>query len=1139
MTTVTKRPSPQVLALIVISVCGFIFYALFNKQVFPAASIDTRMSKKDAAAASTALARDTLKYDVANAITSTTFYSDDDAATVLEFKLGVDKANQLMKDDVPVWQWKTRLCKELSKDQVFVYYTTHGRLASISHYFENDKKLPSLSQEEAQAMALNFVKETGKIDIDAYELFDKGSESKPNRKDHYFVWRKKAFIESEYRVRVEVAGNEVSTYRFYLAPTETWDREYKSIRQSNELLGKIASFFLFIFIAMTIGAFIHALIMHDLRWRFSLTSGVIMAVLVLLEQMNNLSDTIATQYNTSTPLSGFILTTAVNWALMSLASFIFAVLLAGGAEAVYRSTRLKQVALPYFLTTKGLGQSEFRSKAIAGYLIVGVMMFWVISYYKLGRVMGFFCPLGVDDYKVVGSFCPAISGALIGVAAAGLEEFTCRVVALGLLQKWLKNFWVANFIQAVVWGFAHSDYPQLPCYARGVELTVVGLFFGYVANFFGVIPCFVAHYLYDAFLTVEPVFSSHDPVQMGIALVILVPFLFGWWLSRKKLSQAGVAIDDEDLSNESLKSESPTKPSHVPDHVEPVKVDYVPLTKSARLRLLLVTAVGVGAMFIPAADEIGSKKQVTVGAKQAVALAKKYMQDEGIADAGYMTEVELVNKPDPSNLLDWQYVFEQLGRKKTEEIYNETEPCIEWRVRFFKPQDSKGYFIFLNGDGTKRATIIDDIDEAPGKKLDEAAALKIVQDSIDKYRPELNPNSIDTKSSTLRPNRNDYKFNLHVPKFNAGDTPAILKTAVKGDQISDLLLSWELPDAWRWPHSKLKWYQHLGQILRPLGLIVAACALLYWSVHALRSTSIAWRHSIFVCLVGCMATIAGALNEAPKQLFNYNTAEALNSFIGQQVAMELVKVLVLTLFYMLVAMVGFCCLKISFPSTMNQFRDKLLFSPQTGEAKVLRAQLWIDAALGSYALAALFLAVKKIQSMALTYLSGTVRIDMTGGLCDLFSNVVPAGDIVISLVVKVLITILILGVVSSFWSRYLAESKRSLTVILITAVISGLTSWYWTVCLIHICTFAVIGIGLWIFSTRIFRSNGLAYILVALTFYAAQDIGPIIEHAQKIAMGEIVLLVAILCAPALLAVSFGRPGPHGQAEASPNSEVTA
>jgi hypothetical protein len=1094
---------------LLISLTGFVFYALFNRQVFPAASINYTLNQNQAAIASKAIASQ-FGYDGNKCIQTTVFMTDDEAKTLLEFKLGIKKANELMRDVVPVWLWRTRFCKELSKDQIYVAWTTSGQLKSVFHYFENDLKLPALTKEEALQLAKDFVVQTGKQDLTGYELFDYGTETKPNRLDQHFEWRKVGYPESTLRIRVEVAGDKISGYRYYLAPSDIWSREYKKIREDNELLGKIASFFIFVFIVAAVGAFVHGLNTGNIRWRFVLTCSAIVALLYLLDQGNNWNNTVDTSYDTSINFGNFVARELLQTFFAVVGVFLMSITLVGGAETVYRRTWPQHMAMPSLLSLRGMAQSDYFQKTIYGYLMVGGMMLWVISYYMIGERFNFFCPLGVDDYKTVGTICPAVSGALIGVSAAGLEEFACRVVGLGLLKKLLRNFWLANILQAVVWGFAHSQYPQQPCYARGVELSVVGLVFGWIINAYGVLPCFVAHYLYDAFLTVEPVFATHQPFLTIPAFLVLVPFLVAALYSKHWAGKNNIA--EADLSNAAMLVVSVNK-EHQELEVDRSETKYIPLSHKMRTVLLVLALVCFGVSCLSTPEPIGADKKVTVNKTKALQLAKQYLQEDGVADNGYLSEVEMIAKPDQSEAQKWQHVFEKSKKAQTVETYNRVEPCLEWRVKFFKPYDPQSYIVFMNADGRKRVTVDDTIDDGTGKRLDEAAAFKIVEVYLKKFRPEFTPYVLIDKNKVEHSRRTDYRFDLRVPRLDAGSTFAVLHAEVKGDQISDLRLDWEIPDAWTWPRTKGTWYQQANGVLRPIFFLFVLVVLAAWGLYVLRATSIRWKGPLLLACIASLATTLAVINDATKLLFSYNTAESLNSFLAQSFAQEALKVMLFSCGYLLLCLTGFATLRLSFPDIANQLRHNFLLKPDGVSERRIRSDIWLDAAVGSYTFCALLLLFKFIQVVATEPFSPVIPIDIPRFMPAMFSTSLPSVDLLTSIICGVIFALMALAMVAGFWKRFMQARVKSIVLIVLIGVIVGASCWSWQEFLSQFLFSVAALFTALFFILRIFRMNLIGYIFVTLEIVAGLRLSELLRHGMQIGMIEISIMIAATFLP--------------------------
>ncbi|MFA5066373.1 MAG: CPBP family intramembrane glutamic endopeptidase, partial [Dehalococcoidia bacterium] len=118
-------------------------------------------------------------------------------------------------------------------------------------------------------------------------------------------------------------------------------------------------------------------------------------------------------------------------------------------------------------------------------------------------------------------YFPFLFPLVIGFTAAVSEEFLCRLFAISFFKKYFKHTFLALLIPAMIWAFAHSNYPVFPVYVRGIELTLAGLAFGWVFIRFGLWPCLVAHYAMNAILVCVPLLKSSNGYYIVSGAIII------------------------------------------------------------------------------------------------------------------------------------------------------------------------------------------------------------------------------------------------------------------------------------------------------------------------------------------------------------------------------------------------------------------------------------------------------------------------------------------------------------------------------------------------------------------------------------------------------------------------------------------
>ncbi|HNA73238.1 MAG TPA: CPBP family intramembrane metalloprotease [Candidatus Obscuribacter sp.] len=324
---------------------------------------------------------------------------------------------------------------------------------------------------------------------------------------------------------------------------------------------------------------------------------------------------------------------------------LFGGLLFGGADVVYRHFYPGRVALENFLKPAGFFTREGSKALYIGYLVALVHLGWIVLYYLLGEKFSFWCPSGIDSVEVLSATVPFYSAVSLGLHAASQEETVARIVGLSLAWKATGRFWLANLFQAVIWAFMHSSYPQQPCFARGVELTVVGLFYGFVLRRYGLLPCFIGHYLLDAFLDVKPLLSV-GPGQLWLWLssfIPLVPFLLLFFLSLfvTRLRADSPQVDGETsvhetgdaaLTNEAVSKSFGTTVATATPVGDSVQDVYVYNGFSRRFRLIagITSLVLLAITFFIHLPTCGDDARCQIGREQAVTRARLILQKAGI-----------------------------------------------------------------------------------------------------------------------------------------------------------------------------------------------------------------------------------------------------------------------------------------------------------------------------------------------------------------------------------------------------------------------------------------------------------------------------------------------------------------------------
>ena len=525
----------------VLGLAGLVVFIVFFRSAFPAASLDLKVNRTEAEG----LARQFLESrDLAlEGYTGSTVFGGDQAAAVfLQKTLGMEKANELLKEKIPAWRWRSRWFRSAEKEEMAVALGPDGRLLGFVHAVEEAAEGADISADSAKVVAEAFLVEQG-VDLAALESVEASSEKKDNRTDHYLEWKVKDYSvkwepddpeagEATLRYAVRVQGDEVGYYRHYLKVPEKFSRAI----EKDMGLGQLLTIVSFVLIILTIIAAGILIVLRargaDVPWKMFVVVAIVMAALSLLNVLNSfpvVKISYPTEWTYFTYV-GFLIAGAVIGAL----AYALWILLAGMSGHVMASD-----AYPESLGSfQDIGAGKITSPRVGYSCLIGygVGLFflgYLTLFYLVGRrFLGVWLPAESPYSNVVSYYLPFLAPLAISLMAALSEEFTSRLFSISFLKRYLRLTPVALLIPAVIWAFAHSSYQVFPVYVRGIELTIGGLIFGFVFIRYDILACVVAHYVVDAVLFATPLINSENNYLRVSGFIVIalgmVPLLLGF-----------------------------------------------------------------------------------------------------------------------------------------------------------------------------------------------------------------------------------------------------------------------------------------------------------------------------------------------------------------------------------------------------------------------------------------------------------------------------------------------------------------------------------------------------------------------------------------------------------------------------------
>jgi hypothetical protein len=890
-----------IIGFAILAAVSLTFGLLNYKKAFTEIGIDFKVTKKEALTN----AREFLTgrgFDLTGYREIATFGGDFGAKLYMEREVGVERMNQLIGDSVDVWGWRNRFFKPLQKLEYRVGIDPKGRLITFSRQLEESAEGPSLDTLAARALVEAFVTGPMSVDLSKWRLIESSYTDRPKRRDHKFTYEMNEFKvkDAPYRMTVELQGAEISSFRRFLRISEDWWREWEKQRAENEMFQNIAEALSLLTIAAAFFYFFRHVKKAVIPWKTAFAFGGVLAVAQFIMGINTIPLALAWESTTSS-FATFLAQEIIQSLVQGLTLGLLLVLLIGAGEFLYRSDYPDKLALTNILTRRGMRSREFFEATIMGYLLCAFFIGYVVFYYIIGNKLGFWSPAEIKYDESVSTLLPWIYPLAISFYAAMTEEFWFRLFGIGLFKRLTKSTWLAILIPAVIWAFLHSNYPQQPGFARGVEITIVGIIAGYVMIRFGIWACLVYHYVFDAILIGLFLFRSQNLYFWTSGLIVcgflLVPGAvagIAYWRRRKF-----EPVDD--LSNDAFTQAMPAKetaihPTVSSPAIEPLPVESVvqsSLRPFTRRLGIVVGVVGLVLALIPGPREFGDNVEVKIDREQALTQANTLLTARyGVAPDSFKVGVEAsgMSAAKFSNILKSQqsqdYSASYLKRHTTLDeaerllLTDEGRGSDNWWISYKRVLDPVEYHASIPMSGSPGYIIRRVADSTFGADLSEDQAAAMAAELFAASEPNASEYHQIEKHSFKRPNRRDWDFVYETKEPVVKEAYFRRTIDITGDDAISFNRWIKVPEEWRRAEQEKPVLGTIFLGVTVIGLIVLLIVLVKSLGSVMKKGEVDWKSARRVAYLVAGAVIVLSVLNLTNYWSDYNTSKPASNHLG-------------------------------------------------------------------------------------------------------------------------------------------------------------------------------------------------------------------------------------------------------------------
>lgn len=397
----------------------------------------------------------------------------------LRRRMSIADINKIYEQRIPGMLWRVRYFRDSEPEEFAITLKPDGSVHAFRHILAEAAKGPTITKEEAVAIAHKFLRDQKQIDFSQWKLVDSTSDKRPNRTDHSLTWQqiepldptndqtKDSPTQAYARMDLNILGDEPANYRTYIKIPEDFARKQEEQSQS---LGRI----LFLVAEVALGlALVVAVIVYFFKrlraepvsvpWRRLVVWGLAgLVAFVMFFLVGKGSPAILLQYSTAIKLRLYLASTAVGIFVIS-GVILGGIALLFGLAWSFAARAFGQEKIPTWL---GMPGNYYRDAFWIGLggsvLLIGlrrvigtVLAHWPTLHQSYPSRFG-------DSYDAVDPAAKVIGGAILhALFLTGLIALISSFLGAELRVRWLRLLMFLALAAAFVpsWG-SPADFLQ-------------------------------------------------------------------------------------------------------------------------------------------------------------------------------------------------------------------------------------------------------------------------------------------------------------------------------------------------------------------------------------------------------------------------------------------------------------------------------------------------------------------------------------------------------------------------------------------------------------------------------------------------------------------------------------------------------